>query len=72
MMLLGDKKKLSAAIVGEYKPQSKDIEPDFSGAIDGLASDILNAIEVKDSAMLAKALSNFMQMCGKEEEYREG
>lgn len=70
-MLLGDKKKMAAAMAGTFKPMKEEAKADFPGAMEGFAADVLNSIKAGDAQMLAKSLSNFMQMCGKEEEYGE-
>lgn len=71
-MLLGDKKKMAAAIVGEMPAKREEAKADFPSALKSMAGDIINALQVQDSEMLAKALSNFIVMCGKSEEYEEG
>lgn len=71
MMLLGDKRKIAAGIVGESPMRREEVKADFPAALGQMASEILDAVKVNDPQMLAKALSNFMQMCEKEEEYGE-
>ena len=75
MGMLGDNKRKVAAILGEYKPiKEKEVGPiesDFSAAKESMAGEIMSALDSKDPKMLAKSLYQFMQMCGKEEDYSE-
>lgn len=76
MGLLGDNKKKVAAILGDYKPVVKEkeigpVEGDFSLAKESLAGEIISALDEKDPKKLMKSLSQFMQMCDKEEDYSE-
>ena len=74
MGMLGDNKRKVAAILGEYKPVEKEVGPiegDFSAAKESMAGEIMSALDAKDPKMLAKAMSQFMQMCNKEEDYSE-
>lgn len=74
MGLLGDNKKLVQLILSESpKTIEKDVpqglEGDFSKAHDSLAEELINGFKSGDPRMVSRSLKQFIQLCGREEEY---
>jgi hypothetical protein len=65
--MIGDKKKMAAAIVAKMHPApEKEPEGDEMEEGEGLAAssaDILSALESKDAAGLSAALKSFVEQC---------
>lgn len=76
MGLLGDKKNMVSLILKEHhRPEEKEVpqglEGDFSKAHESIAKDLIEGIKSGDPGKVSRSLKQFMQMCGKEEEYSD-